>query len=121
MSLAQRLSTTASDRSEQPDQIAAVGGARPDELETPVRFIYVTRTDDCEPLCTAQAADTRLAGTSSVEPRSIGPSLPKLKHSCGPWFRQSGPSRRASGVRTSPRASSAEHARTCCARRTANL
>ena len=36
MSLAQLLLLTASDRSEQPDQIAAVSGARPDELETPV-------------------------------------------------------------------------------------
>jgi paraquat-inducible protein A len=39
MSLAQRPSPTASDRSEQPDQTAAVDEARPEELETPVKLI----------------------------------------------------------------------------------
>src|SRR4051812_15147346 len=37
MSPAQTPSPTAADRCEQPDQIVAAGGARPDELETPVR------------------------------------------------------------------------------------
>ncbi len=35
MSIAELPSQTASDRREQPDQTAAIGGARPDELETP--------------------------------------------------------------------------------------
>jgi len=36
MSLAQTPSPTAADRPKQPDQTAAAGGARPDELETSV-------------------------------------------------------------------------------------
>jgi hypothetical protein len=36
MIVAQSPFLTASNRCEQPDQITAVGGARPDELETPV-------------------------------------------------------------------------------------
>src|SRR3954447_7967501 len=37
MSPAQTPSPTAADRCEQPDQTVAAGGARPDELETPVK------------------------------------------------------------------------------------
>jgi hypothetical protein len=61
MSLAQLLLLTASDRSEQPDQIAAVSGARPDELETP----------DVEVAVQHQVAARRGAGGGRDEVRVV--------------------------------------------------
>src|SRR3954468_24641173 len=49
MSRAQTPFPTASERSEQPDQTAAVGGAWPDELETPVNAEQASKRTMCRP------------------------------------------------------------------------
>ena len=71
MSLAQRPSPTASDRSEQPDQTAAIDEARPEELETPGILIIATRIF-ANPFLPAFIADPAINGFQLRGNREVG-------------------------------------------------
>ena len=75
MSPAQTPSPTAADRCEQPDQTVAAGGARPDELETPVIILSSLPEATVRAQADGVAAILRKPYTAGEVLRAIGQVL----------------------------------------------
>src|SRR3954467_5826054 len=72
MSPAQTPSPTAADRCEQPDQIVAAGGARPDELETPAELTHLSEI----------RGPPHLDSPSTLAGRTARPAHPRIPAQC---------------------------------------